>query len=165
MAAVFLCWRVAADTPDYQADDATGRGAELEGGRWNRPGTPLLYASTSRALACLETLAHFGSTRSLPLNRYLVSIALPQALWDARTRFVAEDHVGWDAEPPGQVSLDWGTEWARSRVAAAAEVPSAIVPEETNVLLNPLGRGFDRIAFRKVRRWLYDPRLRPQPSR
>ncbi len=114
MAESVLLWRIATDAPDYQADDVTGRGAELEGGRWNRIGTPMLYASSSRALACLETLAHFGSSSSLPLNRYLVEFRVPMSLWDARARFDEPAHVGWDAQPPGQVSLDWGTEWARS---------------------------------------------------
>ena len=41
-------WRIATDTPDYTADDTTGKGAELTGGRWNAPGTPLLYASGHR---------------------------------------------------------------------------------------------------------------------
>lgn len=160
MADRVLLWRIATDAPNYQADDVTGRGAELEGGRWNRIGTPMLYASSSRALACLETLAHFGGSSSLPLNRYLVEFQVPTSVWDARTRFDAPAHVGWDAEPPGQVSLDWGTEWARSLASAIAEVPSVIVPDERNFLLNPFAPGFDRIAVRKVQRWHYDPRLR-----
>lgn len=153
-----LCWRIAADTSDYRADDRTGRGAEASGGRWNREGTPLLYTSASRALACLETLAHFG--RSLPLNRYLVEISVPGELWEARTVFDPDENVGWDAEPAGQVSLDWGSDWARGRGSLIAEVPSVIVPEESNVLINPLASDADRLGIIKVRRWLYDARLR-----
>ena len=51
-------WRIATDTPDYTADDLSGAGARATGGRWNARGTPLVYASTSRALACLETVVH-----------------------------------------------------------------------------------------------------------
>ena len=69
-------WRIAADTPTYEADDLSGKGAELSGGRWNRKGTPLIYASVSRALACLETVVHLTQT-PLPLNRYLVEIRVP----------------------------------------------------------------------------------------
>jgi RES domain-containing protein len=51
-------WRIATDTPDYEADDLSGAGAKQTGGRWNERGLPLLYASESRALACLETVVH-----------------------------------------------------------------------------------------------------------
>src|SRR6056297_3146843 len=47
-------WRIATDTPDYGADDSTGEGARRSGGRWNRSGVQMLYASRSQALACLE---------------------------------------------------------------------------------------------------------------
>lgn len=135
-----------------------GRGAEASGGRWNRESTPLLYASNSRALACLETMVHFGT--SLPFNRYLVEISVPRALWEARMVFDAIANVGWDAEPAGHVSLGWGTDWARGRGSLIAEVPSVIVPEESNVLINPLAPDAERLGVRKVRRWLYDARFR-----
>ncbi len=150
-------WRIAADTPIYGADDLTGKGAALTGGRWNRKGTPLLYASQSVALACLETLVHLGDP--LPLNRYLVQLDIPQAVWDARTRFDPVTHVGWDAEPAGLVSLDWGTQWTKSLLALVAEVPSIVVPEESNVLLNPRHPDAARLVVLKVRRWTYDARL------
>ena len=82
-----LLWRIAADTPDYASDDRTGKGAELKGGRWNRPGTPMIYTSSSRALACLETLVHFGSSPTLPLDRFLVEFTVPDDSWDERTVF------------------------------------------------------------------------------
>src|SRR5690606_10959013 len=105
-------WRIAADTPASTADDRTGKGAELTGGRWNEKGVPLLYSSKSRALACLETLVHLNSG-GLPLNRYLVEVLILADAWAARERFADGTHVGWDAEPPGRVSIEWGTRWAR----------------------------------------------------
>lgn len=80
-------WRIAADTPSYEATDLSGKGPETSGGRWNRGGTPLLYASGSRALACLETLVHPGN--SLPLNRYLVELTVPAAALQAAVTFDA----------------------------------------------------------------------------
>lgn len=118
----------------------------------------MLYASSSRALACLETLVHFG--RTLPFNRYLVEIEVPDDLLEARVVFDPAANVGWDAEPAGQVSLDWGSDWADDRSSVIAEVPSVLVPEETNLLINPLAPDMDRLGVRKVRRWLFDPRLR-----
>jgi RES domain-containing protein len=158
-------WRIAADTPDYGADDRSGKGAEIEGGRWNRPGTPMLYASCSRALASLETLAHFGSNPVLPLNRFLVEITVSDELWKDRVVFDPEAGVGWDAQPAGLVSLDWGTAWARNRTSVLAEVPSVLVPEESNVLIDPLHPEAGRVGVRKVRRWLYDPRLGVRQNR
>ena len=152
-------WRIATDTPDYGSDDLSGKGAEETGGRWNRKGVPLIYASTSIALACLETLVHLDGGRSLPLNRYLIQIDVPEVSWSARTRFNAAAHVGWDAEPAGLVSLDWGTQWAQSSAALVAEVPSIAVPEESNLLLNPRHTDAVQLVARKIRRWTYDARL------
>ena len=153
-------WRIASDTPSYGADDLTGKGAELTGGRWNRKGAPMVYSSVSIALACLETLVHLAGDVPLPLNRYLVEITVPQPLWDMRTRFDATRHIGWDAEPPGLVSLDWGTQWVQSLQALLAEVPAIVVPEESNVLVNPRHPDAAQLTARKVRRWTYDTRLR-----
>ena len=60
-------WRIGADPLDYTADHITGAGAKITGGRWNRKGHAVLYASSSIALACLETVAHMNSG-GLPLN-------------------------------------------------------------------------------------------------
>lgn len=156
--ATLSLWRIATDTPDYTADDLSGKGAERSGGRWNARGTPLVYASGTRALACLETVVHLGGGVALPLNRYLVQIEVPREMWDARTVFDAAPHVGWDALPPGRVSIAWGTDWANRGASCLAEVPSVIVPEESNVLVNPRHPGAAAITVRKLRRWLYDPR-------
>jgi RES domain-containing protein len=152
-------FRIGTDAPGYQAHDLSGTGARIAGARWNRAGTAVLYAATSRALACLETVVHTTPTDRLPLNRYLVEIDVPPNAWAARAVFDPAANVGWDAEPPGQVSLDWGTSWAQGGASLLAEVPSVIVPEESNVLVNPAHRDLPRLIARKVRRWLYDPRL------
>src|SRR5215211_1972397 len=163
MGAVTL-WRIGTDTPDFTAEDLAGVGAARSGGRWNRKGTRMVYASASRALACLETLAHLGSG-DLPLNRYLVAISLADADWADRTVFDPASHVGWDAEPPGSVSLDWGTKWVAGSSSLLAEVPSVIVPEEPNFLINSRHPDAGRLGARKIRKWAYDARLRPMASR
>lgn len=152
-------WRIATDTPHFEAHDLRGRGAELSGGRWNRAGTPLVYASASRALACLETVVHLAA-ETLPLNRYLVGIEVPHDAWTAAVELDPAALVGWDAEPAGRASLEWGTAWARGRGSLLARVPSVIVPEESNVLVNPAHPDLARLKAAKLRRWLYDARLR-----
>jgi RES domain-containing protein len=152
-------WRIAADTATYGADDLSGKGAEKTGGRWNRKGTSVIYASQSIALACLETVVHLGGAEPLPLNRHLIQIEIPPTAWDTRTVFNASAHVGWDALPAGLVSIDWGTQWARSRRSLVAEVPSIVVPEEFNVLLNPDHPDASTLNVQKVRRWALNHRL------
>lgn len=156
-------WRIATDTPDYTADDLSGTGAKFSGGRWNRKGVPMVYASSSVALACLETLVHLGPI-PLPLNRYLVQIDIPDAVFAIRQLF--EDlapparRVGWDAEPAGRVSLTLGTEWATGRTSAVLDIPSVIVAEERNILINPAHPDAASITATKLRRFRYDERLR-----
>lgn len=162
MAVHVEAWRIAADTPDYGADDLTGAGAKLSGGRWNRKGTPVIYASHSRALACLEVLAHLAHD-GLPLNRYLVQILIPLEQWQLAVRFDPATGVGWDALPAGLVSIDWGTQWAQSGASLVALVPSIVVPEETNMLLNPQHPDAAKLMVTKVRRWDFDLRLGKTP--
>jgi len=156
-------WRIAADAPAYTADDLTGTGAKLSGGRWNRKGTPMIYAASNRALACLETMVHLN-VGDLPLNRYLVELAIPEKLFAAAARFNAQHHVGWDAIPEGLVSLEAGQGWIKQSTSAVMIVPSVIVPEEFNVLINPAHPDARAITANKVRKWLYPrPRVNTVP--
>ena len=152
-------WRIGVDTPDYTADDVAGTGAKITGGRWNRKGNAVLYTSTSIALACLETVVHMNSG-GLPLNRYLVRIEVSDDAWSARTTLPpAALPVGWDALPEGKVSLDIGDAWITAAATPLLAVPSVIVPEESNILINPAHPLSKRVTAQKLRKWLYDPRL------
>jgi RES domain-containing protein len=152
-------WRIATDTPDYVADDLSGAGAKATGGRWNEKGRPIVYTSETRALACLETVVHL-SAGGLPLNRYLVAVTIPDDAWSkGQTENSATLPVGWDAEPAGRTSIQFGTDWLRSGRSALLIVSSVIIPEEFNVLINPRHRDSAGITAIKVRKWLYDPRL------
>jgi len=154
-------WRIASHTDTYAANDLSGGGAKATGGRWNQKGLPVVYASLSMALACLETFVHLGST-GLPLNRYLVRIEIPGELWDAGEFLAPVDlPTGWDAEPAALTSIGLGSDWLKEKKSTLLFVPSVIVPEEWNVLLNPLHADFNAISASMVRRWLYDPRMVP----
>lgn len=156
-----LLWRIATDARTYSADDITGTGAKLSGGRWNDVGVPMIYTATSRALACLETVVHLNAA-GLPLNRFLVEVDVPDDVWtSAEVTTVGGLEIGWDAEPAGHVSVDFGSKWIANNRSAILRVPSVIVAEEENVLINPAHPKAGRITARKIRRWLYDPRLRP----
>lgn len=153
-------WRIATDTPSYTSDDVSGEGARRTGGRWNSKGSPLVYASGTIALACLETVVHLNAG-GLPLNRYLVRIDIPDDVWAARAMHTLGSlPVGWDAVPHGKVSITAGDDWIADAATLLLEVPSVIVPEEANVLINPAHTDLPRIMATKVRRWTYDPRTR-----
>jgi RES domain-containing protein len=108
----------------------------------------------------METLVHLNAS-GLPLNRYLVGIEITDAVWSAaETHDASSLPVGWDAEPPGLVSIDIGTAWLNSNRSALLIAPSVIVQEEFNVLINPRHPDSRSITATKVRRWLYDPRLK-----
>ncbi len=157
-------WRIATDTNKYVADDLSGAGAEITGGRWNEPGMPMLYCAQSRALACLETMVHLN-TVDLPLNRYLVEIEIPDDIWAAaQVETPASLPVGWEARPAGRVSLAFGSEWIASRRSLILVVPSVIVHEESAILINPRHPDLGRLGARKVRRWEYDARLPRTPT-
>ena len=95
-------WRIAPDTRTYEADDLSGAGAKQTGGRWNAIGDALVYTSETQALACLETVVHLNAG-GLPLNRYLVSVTIPDPVWaEALTETPGSLPVGWDADPSGR---------------------------------------------------------------
>lgn len=148
-------WRIAATTPKYVADDMSGAGAKNTGGRWNPVGIAVTYCSESIALAVHETVVHLRSG-GLPLNRYLVRIDVPKDVWTARQ--VLTPPVGWDALPAGIISMQAGETWLRSKASALLVVPSVIVPEESNVLINPQHPDVSRIVATALRKWHYDQR-------
>jgi RES domain-containing protein len=134
---VKLLWRIASETRDYKADDLSGFGAAKQPGRWNRLGEAMIYASTHRSLAILETSANLGDF-PLPLNRFLVKINVPGDVWAKRKSMSSTGlPPTWRAIPPGAASADVGSSWHKSVTSALLLVPSAIVEEEFNVLINP----------------------------
>jgi RES domain-containing protein len=109
-------------------------------------------------LACLETVVHFKAS-GLPLNRHLVRFDVPDDVWAAPEAFDLVHYVGWDAQPAGMVSLDFGDAWAAQQRSTLLRVPSVVVPEENNILLNPVHPDFARVSSTKLRRFDYDARI------
>jgi RES domain-containing protein len=153
-------WRIAADTPKYTADDLTGGGSKRTGGRWNPQGKAALYCSSSVSLACLETLVQV--INDLPSNRYLVRLDIPPTLWKRAEIFPIKDpaFIGWDAEPAGMVSISYGQCWLAEERSTLLRVPSIIVPEEDNVVVNSGHPDASKIKSNKVRKINYDQRFR-----
>ncbi len=152
-------WRVASDTPSWTADDMGGKGAASSGARWNHAGERVTYAATSISLAAWETRAHFGRGGALPWNRFLVRIDVPQDVWAAREILHRPPPVGWDAIPEAMVSRNAGSAWVQSRRTALLSVPSVIIGEEDNILVNPAHADSARIVATRIRRFVYDHRV------
>jgi RES domain-containing protein len=150
-------WRIAVEAPQYAADDMSGTGARLSGGRWNSCGVAMVYASSNIALAALETLTGKQAV-GLPFNRYLVQLSIPEAVWERR-RILNHRPGGWDALPCGLASKREGDSWIRAGESAVMIVPSVIIPDELNVLVNPRHPDAAAIAATTVKRFAYDPRF------
>jgi RES domain-containing protein len=150
-------WRIAVEAPAYAANDLSGTGARTTGGRWNSKGTPVVYCATNIALATLETV-HYLRSGGLPFNRFLVRIDVPDAVWDAR-QVLDPLPGGWDAIPAGLAARTGGDAWIAAGVSALLLVPSVIVPDEYNVLINPRHADAAAIKATTLKRWIYDPRL------
>ncbi|MBK9606212.1 MAG: RES family NAD+ phosphorylase [Betaproteobacteria bacterium] len=160
MTATVPLWRIAAETRDYKATDLSGHGAAKYPGRWNAHGERVVYAATSLALAVLETAAHLDDA-GLPLNRFVVQLTIPVAVWGARQELQAPAlDPGWAAIPAGRASVDIGSAWYKSARCALLLVPSVVVPEEQAVLINALHSDAKTIKARTLRRFDYNSLFR-----
>ncbi|HMJ06226.1 MAG TPA: RES family NAD+ phosphorylase [Chthoniobacterales bacterium] len=133
----------------------SGDGGLHAAGRWNSLGTRVVYASSSVALACLETLAHMRAPRRL-IERWLFTIEIPDDLVQPLPALPD----GWDSEPAGAASRGAGDQWIRDEGGVAVLVPSAIVPLEQNALINPRHPRFRLDWVKTPVRFRYDPRLK-----
>ena len=151
-----ILWRIAAETRSYPATDLSGDGAAKNPGRWNEERQPVLYTAPTIAIAVLETAAHID-TAGLPLNRFLVGIKVPDAVWAAREEL--DIHVlppTWSAIPAGRASVAIGAEWLRSLRSLVLVVPSVIVPEEPATLINPAHPEAGKLVATVMRPFEYD---------
>ena len=139
----------------FQALD--GEGGRLYGGRWNTPGTPLVYAAGTLALAALEYLVHVDPG-DVPPDLVALTIEVPD---DAPVDRVLPTALpeDWARLPEHPACQTLGDAWARSSAALAIRVPSALVPEEENVLLNPRHPDAVRVRVLAKRDFAFDPRL------
>ncbi len=133
----------------------SGEGARIAGGRWNRPGEAVVYASASLALAAIETVVHLGDD-ALHIQFVHFRIEIPDSVVIQRGR---RPPPGWRAEPPEEASMRYGSRWRRQARTAVLEVPSAIVPSEMNYLLNPAHPDFRRIRVGRPLPFVFDPRM------
>ena len=148
-----ILWRVARRA---YALDRLGVGARDTGGRWNTAGTAVIYTGRTVGIAALEKFVHLAGV--VPPDLVLVRVVLPEGA-SSDTPTVADLPPGWDAPRPGPASMQFGTRWAREHRSLILYVPSAIVPEETNGLLNPGHEEFGAVRMKIEREFHYDSRM------
>lgn len=140
----------------YAAAAATGEGARLYGGRWNSRGVRMVYASTSLALAAVETFVHL-EPNLIPEDLVSIEGDFPDALAIQKldpSLLPAGWHVSRD-----ESLRKFGDEWIRSGETVALLVPSAAIRGEWNFLLNPAHRAFSLVRFKSPERFEFDARM------
>lgn len=143
----------------YLQTTLLGVGASLSKGfRWNSVQTRLVYTAESRALATLEVAVHLDLNEDLPNDRFYVEIDIPfdLAIYEVDVKDLPD---GWDAKPPTIITQIIGDDFVQANKAAILKVPSSIIPQEFNYLINPNHPEADRIKIVNTYRMHFDSRF------
>jgi RES domain-containing protein len=137
-------------------DDLSGTGASIYGGRWNSKGNKALYTASHISLALLELVVNFNASDSPLLPDYhLIHIDIPT---DNLISIKAED-----LKPDWQKDLSYtrfiGDEFLGENKSLLLKIPSAVVPEECNYLINPAHKLFRSIRIIHSKSYVVDRRL------
>jgi RES domain-containing protein len=140
---------------DMYKEDLSGTGAKLVGGRWNNTGHAVLYTTENISLAVLEILVR-ADAENIPLNYHLLKITIPddhKAITITKSKLKA----GWKDD----LGLtQWlGTEFIKAGESLLLKVPSAIVDEEHNFILNPKHPQFKTVKITSTKKFHFDKRL------
>ena len=149
-------WRILKTQHAGRAFD--GEGARLAGGRWNKIGVPLIYTADSLALAALEIMVHLPKSELLKARYQRIAVQFDSRLIKSFNLIdLPED---WDLLPPPESTQAIGTSWARKNSSVVLKVPSTIIREEFNYLINPLHPDFDKLTTGTPQRFVFDPRVK-----
>lgn len=141
----------------YAREAFDGEGARLFGGRWNHKGTRVVYLSGSLALAALEQFIHLGR-EGMSLAFVYFEVLIPDGV--SLSKIEPRDLPGdWRSEPASHGTMDIGSGWMRSGGCALLEVPSAVIPIESNYLLNTAHSGMKLIKIGRPVPFAFDPRM------
>lgn len=146
-------WRIVKEKHAASAFD--GEGAWLFGGRWNSPGTRVVYGSGTKALATLESLVHLNP----PVSFRYVAIAVEFDEKLVENMVASSLPSDWTDEPPPPSTKVIGDRWVKAERSALLELPSVIIQTEPNYLLNPAHPDFAKVKISKPAPFAFDPRL------
>lgn len=139
------------------AKDMSGTGARLNGGRWNSKGKNAIYTAENISLAKLEVTVHLDLDL-IPNDYCLIEMSLPD---DAKikTLDISKLSQDWDTIPHSESTQLLGDDFLDNNNYVALKVPSAIVPQEHNYILNPNHSDFSEIIITKIESFTFDNRL------
>lgn len=142
-------------TNSHYKDDISGTGAKLKGARWNMAGTGMLYTAENISLSTLELLVHIGLNDIKNLY-HLLTIFIPD---DTAIQEINADKL----KPHWYEDEDYtsfiGSEFIKNNNNLILKVPSAIIDEEHNFLINPNHQDFKKIKIKKSKPFIFDERL------
>ena len=115
------------------SNDISGNGAKMYGGRWNNKGVPVLYTSSTRALAALEILVHISTNNVQPIDFSILSIFLPENSIDEIPITALKTEI--DKNGLNSNFKFIGDNWIKSNSSLLLKVPSIVIPEEYNYLV------------------------------
>jgi len=140
-----------------KADSFSSEGAAIEGGRWNQPGTRMVYSAETLSLAAIEKFVHMGDEgRSLRLVSYRIDIPSDVRIEELKKSDLPKD---WKVFPTPQSTMDIGSNWARKAHSAVLKIPSVVIETEHNYLLNPLHPDFKHLRIQPAKPFYFDPRM------
>jgi RES domain-containing protein len=137
--------------------DIGGTGARLYGGRWNHIDYPVVYTSVNRSLAALEFLVHVPMALA-PSNLSIAGINITGAI-NSKSIDVKQLPLNWRDYPAPEQLANIGTKWLESKSSLLLEIPSAVVEQEVNMLINPLHHDFKQVKIVLVEKFSFDSRL------
>jgi RES domain-containing protein len=143
----------------YLNTTLSGIGASMDdGNRWNSRFTRLVYTAESRALALLEVAVHLDLGEDLPSDRFLVEIDIPD---DEKVQEIHLEDLptNWNEHPPTSSTQAIGDDFVLQGAALLLKVPSCIVPDEFNYLINPHHIAMQRVRVCKTVVMGFDARL------
>ena len=138
----------------WAATAMDGEGARLHGGRWNPPGMAAICLAESRALAALEIVVH-APREMLSMEWRVIAVEVPDE-WIETARGLPE---AWRDQPSSPTARKFGAAWLAKSKAVGLVVPSVVVPQERNLLLNLRHPQAAKLKTGKPERISFDPRL------
>ena len=137
--------------------DLTGEGARLYGGRWNKKGSAMLYFSEHLSLCVLEMLTRIDFEFLSEDYAFIeVEIADKLIVPSAKVTSISKN---WRADPPTVITQDFGSKWLSSEANFALSVPSAVLPSEHNILVNPNHKLISKLKITNSGKLDLDPRV------
>lgn len=138
-------------------DDLSGEGARLYGGRWNRVGDAVVYFAENLSLCLLEIIVHVDYAE-IPLDYSFVEVEIP----DSTLKIIQSiDFIEskWSSEEAVNQLQTLGSSWLKKKESLAMKVPSAVMHQDNNILVNPSHKEFAKLKIIRTGKMDFDPRL------